>query len=439
MCTAHEGNFVNPPTQGPKLQEKSNLKTLHLCSLRYDSGILFLPLKPAKRTETLPFDDAKTLPPVTLPPTTLPPAKTLAATGDYSGDMSGADGFFDDINAMFFLVDEMPPAIGEYMSMMLFESDEDQPPEDESDEDQPTEKEGDEGDDLEEDDLVDEENNVPEIEVDMADFTLNLDGDESEIHIDGGAANEEVDEDLDVIDNERWDSLDEGSDDDMRRRNVLKNLGKEKRCNLGNVHKPSFYVRQKFKSKKELKDLIDAHAIQSRRNLYFEKNDKLRLREKCRGVVVGSLSSGVVGTTKSKDKCVNSKKEGCKWALHASRSNEESDWFVKTLKDNHSCLRSRKLRACTATFLSKEMLSQIETDPRVPLRSLVEQIESKSSKAEDERMSRSQRGGSSQATNQDEGIRVGKDGAKKLTRKYGKVTCSKCKNTGHNARSCTGR
>ncbi|KAL4573085.1 hypothetical protein LXL04_019878 [Taraxacum kok-saghyz] len=45
-------------------------------------------------------------------------------------------------------------------------------------------------------------------------------------------------------------------------------------------------------------------------------------------------------------------------------------------------------------------------------------------------MSRSQRGSSSQETNQDEGIRVGKDGAKKLTRKYVKVTCSKCKNTG---------
>ncbi|KAL4568386.1 hypothetical protein LXL04_023997 [Taraxacum kok-saghyz] len=219
--------------------------------------------------------------------------------------------------------------------------------EDESDEDQDTEKEGDECADLEEDDLVDEENNVPEVEVDMADFTLNLDGDESEIHIDEGAADEEVDG-VDVLDNERWDSLDEGSDDDMRRRNYLKNLGKEKRCNLGNVHKASFYVGQKFK-----------------------------LRAKYRGVVVGSLSSGLVATTKSKDKCVNSKKEGCKWALHASRSNEESDWFVKTLKDNHSCLRSRKLRACTATFISKEILSQIETDPRVPLRALVEQIESK--------------------------------------------------------------
>ncbi|KAL4572319.1 hypothetical protein LXL04_019091 [Taraxacum kok-saghyz] len=281
--------------------------------------------------------------------------------------MSGGSGCFDDINAMFFLVDAMPSAIGEYMSMMLFESDEDQY--------QPLEDESDEGADLEEDDLVDEENNVPEVEVDMADFTLNLDGDES--NTDRGDADEEIDEDLDVIDNERWDSLDEGSDDDIKRRNVLKNLAKEKRCNLGNVHKASFYVGQKFKSKKELKDLIDDHAIQTRRNLYFEKNDKLRLRAKCRGVVVGSLSSRVVGTSKSNDKCVNSKEEGCKWALHASRTNEESDWFVKTLKDNHSCLKSRKLRACTATFLSKEILCQIETDPRVPLRALVEQIESK--------------------------------------------------------------
>ncbi|KAL4582854.1 hypothetical protein LXL04_007415 [Taraxacum kok-saghyz] len=136
--------------------------------------------------------------------------------------------------------DGMPLAMGEYMLLMLCESDEDQPVEDESDEDQSTEKSGDDGADSEEDDLVDEENNIPEVEVDMADFTLNLDGDES--NTDGGVADEEIDEDLDVIDNEIWDSLDEGSDDDMRRRNVLKNLAKEKRCNLGNVHKASFYV-----------------------------------------------------------------------------------------------------------------------------------------------------------------------------------------------------
>ncbi|KAL4587707.1 hypothetical protein LXL04_000581 [Taraxacum kok-saghyz] len=229
MCTAHEGNFVNPPT-GTKIARQiktKNSSSPFLTTLAFPPAQTFDARKPSRST----FDDAKTLPSATTlagKPATCPALMSLPISG-----------FFDDINAMFFLVDEMPPAIGEYMSMMLFESDEDQPLEDESDEDQPTEKEGDEGADLEEDDLVDEENNVPKVEVDMADFTLNLDGDESEIHIDGGAADEEVDVDLD-------------------------NLGKEKRRNLGNVHKASFYVGQKFKSKKELKDLIDAHAIQKK-------------------------------------------------------------------------------------------------------------------------------------------------------------------------------
>ncbi|KAL4564975.1 hypothetical protein LXL04_029054 [Taraxacum kok-saghyz] len=248
MCTAHEDKFVYSPP-GTYLARQLK-KTIHL-SVAYDA-----------RTANHPAQtfDARTNPPVhpsthaeTLPPafTTLAgktatcPALMIMNDDGYETPLgmmmrTPFSGFFDDINAMFFLEDEMPPAIGEYMSMMLFDSDEDQPLEDEK-----------------EDDLVDEENNVPEVEVDMADFTLNLDRDESEVHIDGGAADEEGDEDLDVIDNERWDSLDEGSDDDMRRRNVLKNLGKEKRCNLGNVHKASFYVGQKFKSKKELKDLIN--------------------------------------------------------------------------------------------------------------------------------------------------------------------------------------
>ncbi|CAI9271219.1 unnamed protein product [Lactuca saligna] len=38
---------------------------------------------------------------------------------------------------------------------------------------------------------------------------------------------------MEVINNEEFESLDEGSDQDRERRALIRNLGKEKRCNLG--------------------------------------------------------------------------------------------------------------------------------------------------------------------------------------------------------------
>ncbi|CAI9282593.1 unnamed protein product [Lactuca saligna] len=180
-------------------------------------------------------------------------------------------------------------------------------------------------------------------------------------------------EDIKVIDNDRWDSLDEGSDDERKRICVLENLAKEKRCNLGNVHKASFYVAQKFKSKKDLKEKIDMHALETRRNLYYKKKEKLRLRALYIGVLPVMNVSGVVGLntkSKSKDKEVNSDKVNCSWFLHTSRSNTESPWFVRTLNYNHTCLQIRKIRACTATFISKRIMDQIDMNPRTPLRAL---------------------------------------------------------------------
>ncbi|CAI9302964.1 unnamed protein product [Lactuca saligna] len=180
-----------------------------------------------------------------------------------------------------------------------------QPPEDENVEDHQSEHEKSaDSDDLRQqseeqyDELVDDESNVSEVEVDMTDFNLNLDKDYGCVQMDGfhnGVGTNDEHEDIKIIDNDRWDSLDEGSEDERKRRCVLKNLAKEKRCSLGNVHKASFYVGQKFKSKKELKEKIDMHALETRRNLYYKKNDKIRLRALCRGVVPVINASGVVG------------------------------------------------------------------------------------------------------------------------------------------------
>ena len=57
--------------------------------------------------------------------------------------------------------------------------------------------------------------------------------------------------------------------------------------------------------------------------------------------------------------------------------------------------------------------------------------------SEGERLSKSQRG--SQGATQEAGFTLGADGVKKLSRKHVSVTCGKCKNKGHNSRTCKGQ
>nr|KAJ0187359.1 hypothetical protein LSAT_V11C900464780 [Lactuca sativa] len=92
---------------------------------------------------------------------------------------------------------------------------------------------------------VNEDNIIPNVEVDMR-VTKHRDNEGSEEDI----------EELDVIDNDQWDSLDEGSDIKRNMRVVLKELGKEKRCSQGEIHRVTFRIGQKYKSKKELKEKI---------------------------------------------------------------------------------------------------------------------------------------------------------------------------------------
>ncbi|CAI9265013.1 unnamed protein product [Lactuca saligna] len=230
--------------------------------------------------------------------------------------------------------------------------------------------------------MIDEDNIIEDVDVDMEDFNLNIDT-EAEFNgcqRMGGQRNEDSDEedDLEVIDNDEWDSLSDDSGDNRKRREMIKELGKQTLCSAGEVHKVAFHIGQKYKAKKELKDKIDLHALETRRNISFTKNDKSRLTAVCDGTVVLN-ASGVGGPTsgkKVKGKDVNSDKVKCTWKLHASRSSEQDYWFIKTYNQKHICLQTRKIRSCTATFLSKRIMDQIEANPGLPVRALQEQLQS---------------------------------------------------------------
>lgn len=231
---------------------------------------------------------------------------------------------------------------------------------------------------------VDEENLIPNVEVDMRDFHMNVDSD-AEFFEDNRTEvvdNDKEPQELDVIQNDEWDSLDEDSDLDKKRRAVLKQLGKERQCSLGEVHTVKFHIGQKFKTKPELKDKIDLHALETRRNIFFVKNDLTRLTAKCKGKVaindtqVGGPTLGEKSKSKSKGKDKKANVE-CPWLIHASRSTVEDNWVVKTYQTEHTCLQSRKVRSATAKFISKQIMDQIESNPTVPVRALQDQLQKK--------------------------------------------------------------
>ncbi|CAI9261810.1 unnamed protein product [Lactuca saligna] len=200
---------------------------------------------------------------------------------------------------------------------------------------------------------VDEDNIIPEVEVDMKDFYMSVDLEAefmekrvtNPMHNDSGEDPKDP-EDLDVIDNDRWDSMDEGSDMERKRRVLLKELGKETRCSQGEIHKVTFRIGQKYKSKKELKEKIQLHALETRRNIFFKKNDKTRLRALCKGTV--AFNEGDVGEPTP-----------CPWVIQGSRSNKDGSWMIKTYNHEHRCLHTRKVRSATAKFIGKQIMDQI--------------------------------------------------------------------------------
>ncbi|KAJ9538584.1 hypothetical protein OSB04_031317 [Centaurea solstitialis] len=173
--------------------------------------------------------------------------------------------------------------------------------------------------------------------------------------------------DLEIIDMDDSDfESGEDSDFDIERRRSLHKLRKQRKKESVTT---SFYVGQLFGSKEDARNAITNHSIETRRDLWLEKNDGRRLRVKCKGkmVVIGGPSS--VGPS--------SDGPTCPWVLYISTVKDDKSWVLKTYIDTHKCLQSRNVRQCTATFLSKQVEETIVPNPEIPLKALAEGLEKK--------------------------------------------------------------
>lgn len=213
--------------------------------------------------------------------------------------------------------------------------------------------------------IVDEDNIVEDVDVDMTDFHLNIDNDAEWV---GGAENRVVEENIEepeveVLDNETL--LSDSSEDEGPARQYRKSIKALQRAHENDqayVSDP-FYVHQTFSSASEFKERVKHHAIETRRELEFEKNDKNRVRVVCKG------------TTPILEK--NEEERKCPWVLYASKWKRDIDWTVKTYNKQHHCLQTRDVKACTYKFLSKQIVDQVESNPNIPIRALRDQLQRK--------------------------------------------------------------
>ncbi|GJS41238.1 hypothetical protein Tco_0566281 [Tanacetum coccineum] len=220
-----------------------------------------------------------------------------------------------------------------------------------------------------------------------------------------------VEDDVDVINNDSFDSASYSEDDLERiRRRKLRQLDKEKRVDECVVNMYGFYCGQEFGSSKEVKDRIYMHSIETRRELKMSKNDKVRVTANYVGKILicgssdGSGLSQCVGPNKesglsaratvktimpketelvakgkgkgkSKGRKVKYVENICPCRLYVAKENDNETWVVRTLVEEHKCLQSRNIKAATSTFYSTHITDQIMVNPNIPIKAVQDQLQ----------------------------------------------------------------
>ncbi|KAJ0584683.1 putative transposase, MuDR, plant [Helianthus annuus] len=150
-----------------------------------------------------------------------------------------------------------------------------------------------EGDDSEDSDyVVDNDYEVEETEVDMRDFNVFVDEDEEYVGNRNSGIDDvrnEVDYENEIDDNLSYESFDSLTDESMedfetRRSQKLREI-RNKQKGKSRMHEARFYLGQQFGSTKEVKEQVRRHAVLTKRELSFLRNDKARIRVVCEGNV----------------------------------------------------------------------------------------------------------------------------------------------------------
>lgn len=93
-----------------------------------------------------------------------------------------------------------------------------------------------------------------------------------------------------------------------------------------------------FANVEELRMAINAYSIRERRHLRKERNEKDRLEVYCKG--------------------------DCPWKLKAAVNSRSKSMLIKEYVDTHTCNKIWKIKALTASFLSRKYIGMFRDDEK---------------------------------------------------------------------------
>ena len=210
--------------------------------------------------------------------------------------------------------------------------------------------------------IVDEGKAMDENDMDEGsedgEFTLDAGDIVDEVEVD---MRELIDEMLksEAMDMDDFESNSDESDLEKERKTLLRKIRREHVPPTGGDIRVSFFVGQTFGSKEGIRALIEQLAVTSRRQLKLIKNDSMRIRAVCMGAIPCKPD------------------EKCPWVLLISKGKFDNTWMVKTFKDTHTCIETRFVRACTASYLSTELTQTLLHNPDMPTRSVQIEMQKK--------------------------------------------------------------
>ncbi|PWA36868.1 transposase, MuDR [Artemisia annua] len=174
-------------------------------------------------------------------------------------------------------------------------------------------------------------------------------------------------------------------DDEAERKKALRKLGKSHKLVDGKLYTENFDVSQTFANKELIKEMVTRIAVEQRRQIYLTRNDKGRTKQKGLKAVGEELK--------------------CPWLLHCSKPKGEGTWF--------------KINPCAGQDMWPPSDSPITITPP-DYHTPIGRPPKKRKKSAAELFDNMVKNG-------------------KLSRAGKTITCKKCKQKGHNSRSCTGR
>ncbi|GJR48025.1 hypothetical protein Tco_1316128 [Tanacetum coccineum] len=174
-------------------------------------------------------------------------------------------------------------------------------------------------------------------------------------------------DDLDIIDSDSFGSnLDDGIDSKRRiQLREIRRIGKQK--NKG-PNKYYFYLEHQFAIKEIMKGRVKKHSVETRRHLILVKSDNERVRVRCEGIIPALVLYVVIDT--NMDKNVFSQTKG---GPAIRENNNSGKWEVRTLIEDHTCIQSRAIKACTSRFLADHVIKSLDTNLDISVRAVQDQ------------------------------------------------------------------